>query len=246
MKDSVIETIRLTNITAIDAEDALKALGGAKPDYQVVSIPGSNSIILEGPSATVAKLRPIIQSMDIGGASPRGAVSVIPLRFADGESIIELLNTLLPAFQREGQPAPTVAYESGSNTLVISASGETQVALEQIIRRLDVRRPQVLVEAIIVEISDTTAKELGVEFAIAGLNGNNVPLLSSNFSRAAPNILGIAAIAAGGQDGFSTEEQANLVSSLVGLDGGIAGIAGVDNNTLIFHCRQCARNRSRL
>ncbi|MDA8708634.1 type II secretion system secretin GspD [Hellea sp.] len=232
VKDSVIETIRLTNITAIDAEDALKALGGAKPDYQVVSIPGSNSIILEGPSATVAKLRPIIQSMDIGGASPRGAVSVIPLRFADGESIIELLNTLLPAFQREGQPAPTVAYETGSNTLVISASGETQVALEQIIRRLDVRRPQVLVEAIIVEISDTTAKELGVEFAIAGLNGNNVPLLSSNFSRAAPNILGIAAIAAGGQDGFSTEEQANLVSSLVGLDGGIAGIAGVDNNTL--------------
>jgi len=230
--DSVMETIRLTNITAIDAEDALKALGGAKPNYNVVSIPGSNSIILEGPYAVVAKLKPIIQSMDIGGASPRGAVSVMPLRFADGESIIELLNTLLPAYQREGQPLPTVAYEPGSNTLVISASGETQVALEQIIRRLDVRRPQVLVEAIIVEISNTTAKELGVEFAIAGLNGNNVPLLSSNFSRAAPNILGVAAIAAGAQDGFTVEEQANLVNSLVGLDGGIAGLAGVDNNTL--------------
>jgi len=230
--DSVMETIRLTNITAIDAEDALKALGGAKPNYNVVSIPGSNSIILEGPYAVVAKLKPIIQSMDIGGASPRGAVSVMPLRFADGESIIELLNTLLPAYQREGQPLPTVAYEPGSNTLVISASGETQVALEQIIRRLDVRRPQVLVEAIIVEISNTTAKELGVEFAIAGLNGNNVPLLSSNFSRAAPNILGVAAIAAGAQDGFTVEEQANLVNSLVGLDGGIAGLAGVDNNML--------------
>jgi len=230
--DSVMETIRLTNITAIDAEDALKALGGAKPNYNVVSIPGTNSIILEGPYAVVAKLKPIIQSMDIGGASPRGAVSVMPLRFADGESIIELLNTLLPAYQREGQPLPTVAYEPGSNTLVISASGETQVALEQIIRRLDVRRPQVLVEAIIVEISNTTAKELGVEFAIAGLNGNNVPLLSSNFSRAAPNILGVAAIAAGAQDGFTVEEQANLVNSLVGLDGGIAGLAGVDNNTL--------------
>jgi len=170
--------------------------------------------------------------MDVGGASPRGAVSVVPLRFANGDSIIELLNTLLPAYQREGQPIPTVAYEPGSNTLVISASGETQAALEQIIRRLDVRRPQVLVEAIIVEISDTTAKELGVEFALAGLNGNNVPLLSSNFSRAAPNILGVAALAAGAQDGFTIEEQANLVSSLVGLDGGIAGLAGVSNDTL--------------
>jgi general secretion pathway protein D len=232
VRDSVIETIRLTNISAIDAEEALKILGGPKPSYRVVAIPGANSVIIEGPFAEVAKLKPIIQSMDVGGASPRGAVSVVPLRFANGDSIIELLNTLLPAYQPEGQPIPTVAYEPGSNTLVISASGETQAALEQIIRRLDVRRPQVLVEAIIVEISDTTAKELGVEFALAGLNGNNVPLLSSNFSRAAPNILGVAALAAGAQDGFTIEEQANLVSSLVGLDGGIAGLAGVSNDTL--------------
>ena len=232
VRDSVIETVRLNNLSAIDAEEALKSLAGAKPAYQVVAIPGANSVIIEGPYAELQKLKPIISSMDVGSAAPRGAVSVVPLRFADGESIIELLNTLLPAFQLEGQPAPTVAYEPGSNTLVISASGETQAALEQIIRRLDVRRPQVLVEAIIVEISDTTAKELGVEFAIAGLNGNSVPLLSSNFSRAAPNILGVAALAAGGQDGFTTEEQANLVSSLVGLDGGIAGIGGVSNDTL--------------
>jgi len=232
VNDSVIETIRLSNLSAVDAEEALKALGGTKPAYRVVAIPGANSIIVEGSSVEVAKLRPIISSMDVGGSAPRGAVSVIPLRFADGESIIELLNTLLPAFEREGQALPTVAYEPSSNMLVISATGETQAALEQIIRRLDVRRPQVLVEAIIVEISDTTAKELGVEFALAGLNGNNVPLLSSNFSRAAPNILGVAAFAAGGQDGFTTEEQANLVNSLVGLDGGIAGIAGVSNDTL--------------
>ena len=232
VKDSVIETIRLTNLSAIDAEEALISLGGPKPSYRVVAIPGTNSIIIEGSFADVSKLKPIISSMDAGGASPRGAVSVVPLRFADGASIIELLNTLLPAYVTEGQPVPTVAYEPGSNTLVISAAGDTQVALEQIIRRLDVRRPQVLVEAIIVEISDTTAKELGVEFALAGLNGRSVPLLSSNFSRAAPNILGIAALAAGGGDGFSAEEQANLVGSLIGLDGGIAGISGVDNDTL--------------
>ena len=232
VNDSVIETVRLNNLSAIDAEEALNSLAGAKPAFRVVAIPGANSVLIEGPYAEVQKLKPIISSMDVGSAAPRGAVSVVPLRFADGESIIELLNTLLPAYQVEGQPAPTVAYEPGSNTLVISATGETQTALEQIIRRLDVRRPQVLVEAIIVEISDTTAKELGVEFAIAGLNGNSVPLLSSNFSRAAPNILGVAALAAGGQDGFTTEEQANLVSSLVGLDGGIAGIGGVSNDTL--------------
>jgi len=233
VSDSVLETVRLTNISAIDAEEALKALGGPKADYRVVAIPGANSVIIEGPYAEVARLKPIISSMDVGGSSPRGAVSVVPLRFADGASIIELLNTLLPAYQREGQPVPTVAYEPGSNTLVISASGETQEALEQIIRRLDVRRPQVLVEAIIVEISDTTAKELGVEFALAGLNGNNVPLLSSNFSGTALNILSVAALAAGAQDGDTTDDQANLVTSLIGLEGGIAGISsGVGSDTL--------------
>ena len=230
--DTQLETFRLTSLSAIDAEEALKALGGPKPGYRVVAIPGTNSLIVEGKSAELAKLRPIISSMDVGSSSPRGAVSVVPLRFASGEDIIELLSTLLPAFEKEGQPPPTVAYEQGSNTLVISATGETQEALEQIIRRLDVRRPQVLVEAIIVEISDTAAKELGVEFAIAGLNGNAVPLLSSNFSRSAPNILGLAGVIAGGQDGFDATEQAAAVSSLVGLDGGIAGVGGIDGDTL--------------
>jgi len=230
--DSRIETFQLANLSAIDAQEALQSLGGDKAGFRVVSIPGTNSLIIEGKAAEIEKLRPIISSMDVGSTTPRGAVSVVPLRFADGESIVELLATLLPAYEIEGQPQPTVAYEQGSNTLVISASGETQAALETIIRRLDVRRPQVLVEAIIVEISDSAAKELGVEFAIAGLNGNSVPLLSTNFSRSAPNILGLAGVISGAADGFDAAEQAAAVNSLVGLDGGIAGIGGVDNDTL--------------
>ena len=230
--DSRIETFQLANLSAIDAQEALQSLGGDKAGFRVVSIPGTNSLIIEGKVAEIEKLRPIISSMDVGSTTPRGAVSVVPLRFADGESIVELLATLLPAYEIEGQPQPTVAYEQGSNTLVISASGETQAALETIIRRLDVRRPQVLVEAIIDEISDSAAKELGVEFAIAGLNGNSVPLLSTNFSRSAPNILGLAGVISGAADGFDAAEQAAAVNSLVGLDGGIAGIGGVDNDTL--------------
>ena len=230
--DSRIETFQLANLSAIDAQEALQSLGGDKAGFRVVSIPGTNSLIIEGKAAEIEKLRPIISSMDVGSTTPRGAVSVVPLRFADGESIVELLATLLPAYEIEGQPQPTVAYEQGSNTLVISAPGETQAALETIIRRLDVRRPQVLVEAIIVEISDSAAKELGVEFAIAGLNGNSVPLLSTNFSRSAPNILGLAGVISGAADGFDAAEQAAAVNSLVGLDGGIAGIGGVDNDTL--------------
>ncbi len=232
VKDLEIETIRLNNLLASDAEEVLKSLGGAKPTYKAVAVPGSNSLVIEGTKADLIKLKSIINALEDGSVNSRGAVSIVPLRYADGASIIDLLVNLLPNYKIEGQPLPTVAYDAESNTLVISASGETQVALEQIIRRLDVRRPQVLVEAIIVEISDTTAQELGVQFALAGLNGSSVPLLSSNFSRSSPNILGVAALAAGAQDGFDTVEQANLLNSLAGSDGGLAGLSGVDNDML--------------
>jgi len=232
----VIETLQLTNLTSIDAEEAIKALGGPNPDYRAIAVPGSNSIILEGEPKDLARIKPLLYQMDSSGASPRGAVSVVPLRYADGASLIELLNTLLPAYARDGQPAPTVAYEAGSNTIVISATGETQQALEQIIRRLDLRRPQVLVEAIIVEISDVAARDLGVQFALSGVNGNDIPFIGTNFSRQAPNILALTGALAGNQlgldEGTTSEFETAAVNSLLGLDGGIAGGTTIGNDTL--------------
>jgi len=113
--------VQLRNLTALDAEDALKALAGARPSFKVVAMPGSNNLLLEGEAAELERLKAVLSQMDAGGAAPRGAVSVLPLRFADGGELIEMLNGLLPAYEREGQPLPTVAYDSGSNSLIISA-----------------------------------------------------------------------------------------------------------------------------
>jgi len=230
------ETFQLTALSAADAADALKQLGGAKPNYQVVALPMTNSLIVEASPAQLAKLRPLIASMDVGSAAPRGAVSVIPLRFADGADMIVLLESLLPAFDIEGQTTPTVAHDIGSNSIVISATGQVQSDLESIIRRLDQRRPQVLVEAIIVEISDVAAKELGVQFAVGGLNGSTVPLLSSNFSRQAPNMLALAGALAGEDLGLNestvSELETAAINSITGLQGGSFGVGGVNNGTL--------------
>ncbi|MGJ8564426.1 MAG: type II secretion system secretin GspD [Alphaproteobacteria bacterium] len=232
----VIETVRLTNITALDAEDAMKALGGTRPSFKAIAVPGSNSLILEGKSAELARLKQVLRQMDEGGATPRGAVSVVPLRFADGEPVIDLLQKLLPTYAREGQPIPAVAYESGSNTIVISAGGETQQALEQIIRRLDVRRPQVLVEAIIVEVSDKAVKELGVQFALGGADGSSVPFIGTNFSRQASNALALTGALAGGSLGLDSATQTSLetaaINSVLGLEGGTFGVGGQSGSTL--------------
>ena len=233
---NVRETVQLTQLSVTDAKEALKELGGSKASFKVVALEATNSLILEGSPTEVAELRQLLASMDVGSAAPRGAISIVPLRYADGEGLNALIQNLLPTYTIEGKPAPTVAYEEGSNTLVISAAAEVQADLEQIIRRLDQRRPQVLVEAIIVEISDSAAKELGVQFALGGINGSTVPLLSSNFSRQAPNLLAIAGAIGGDEVGLSDTERSTLqtaaINSVTGLDGGSFGIGGVDNNTL--------------
>jgi general secretion pathway protein D len=96
-----------------------------------------------------------------------------------------------------GNKAAVVTRFEGANAIVIAAPAEVQRQLGEVIRQLDVRRPQVLVEAIIVEISDTAARQLGVQLLLAGTKGSNIPFAVTNYSNAAPNILTIAgAIAA--------------------------------------------------
>ena len=233
---NVTEIVQLNNVTALDAESMLKTLSGARPSYRAVAVPGTNQLVLEGPMEEVSRLLPILKKLDSVASMPRGAVSVVPLRFADGESLIQLLNALLPAYRREGKQEPAVAYESFSNTIVISADAESQQALESIIRRLDVRRPQVLVEAIIVEISDTMAKELGVQFALGGVNGNAVPLIGTNFSSQAASALSLTGALAGSDIGLSDTIQSTLetaaINSIVGVEGGLIGFGGNSNDTL--------------
>ena len=91
-----------------------------------------------------------------------------------------------------GRAAPVIARYEGTNAIIISASGDVQRLLGEVIRQLDTRREQVLVEAIIVEISDAAAKKLGVQFLLGGLPGSGVPFAATNYSNTAPNLLAIA------------------------------------------------------
>lgn len=227
---TVRETVQLRQLSVVDAQEALSALGGQNAPYKVVALPATNSLIIETSPEEMSRLRQLLSTMDVGSATPRGAVSVVPLRFANGADLIELMNGLLPSYVRDGLPAPTVAYDAGSNALIISADGETQAELSGLIRRLDVRRPQVLVEALIVEISEVAAKELGVQFALGDTSGSTVPLISTNYTRSAPNLLALAGALTGTTTDAAT--QAAAINSLTGLGGGTIGIGGQSGDLL--------------
>ena len=94
-----------------------------------------------------------------------------------------------------------VARYTGTNAIIIAANSEAQRQLGEVIRQLDTRREQVLVEAIIVEIGDDAAKRLGVQFLLAG---KNAPFLATNYSNAQPNIFPIAGAIANYRLGRST------------------------------------------
>jgi general secretion pathway protein D len=94
-----------------------------------------------------------------------------------------------------------VARYPGTNAVVVAASPDVQRQLGEVIRQLDTRREQVLVEAIIVEIGDNAAKRLGVQFLLAG---RNAPFLASSYSNAVPNILTVGGAVANYELGRQT------------------------------------------
>jgi general secretion pathway protein D len=142
-----------------------------------------------------------------------------------------------------GRNRAIVTRFEGANAIIIAANAETQRTLGEVIRQLDVRREQVLVEAIIVEISDNLAKRLGVQFLLGGRPGSDIPFAVTNYSNAQPNILTIAgAIGARELDRETTTTNEGVttttrgspasdqlaqaaVNSILAASGGIGGFA---------------------
>ncbi|HTU13344.1 MAG TPA: type II secretion system secretin GspD [Allosphingosinicella sp.] len=108
------------------------------------------------------------------------------------------------AMQTVGQRNAVVTRFEGANAIVISAAPDVQRTLGEVVRQLDVRRQQVLVEAIIVEIGDTAAQQLGVQLFLSGLRGSNIPFAITNYSNAVPNIGTIAGAIAARELGGTT------------------------------------------
>jgi len=108
-------------------------------------------------------------------------------------------------------PAVVTRY-SGTNAIIIAANADAQRQLGEVIRQLDTRREQVLVEAIIVEIGDEAARRLGVQFLLAG---KNAPFLATNYSNAAPNIFTVAGAVANYRLGrqTSTSDDGNITTT---------------------------------
>ncbi len=149
-----------------------------------------------------------------------------------------------------GKTAAVVTRFAGANAIVIAAPAEIQRQLNEVVRQLDTRREQVLVEAIVAEVSDTTAKTLGAQFIVGDPSGGAFG--ASTFSNSAPNILQIAGAIGATQlntssttttntDGSTTTTnttspaadtlQQSAIASILAAAGGFGGFGGKIGST---------------
>jgi general secretion pathway protein D len=186
--DSDVEVVAMQNASAAEMVRTMTALnpaqasaeGGMSP-LRVVADERSNSILLAGDKTQRLRARTLIAYLDTPLASG-GDTRVRYLRYADAEKIAGKLKEQLTGTSAAGAAGAaggtattvgggtTIWAEPETNALVITAPAKTMNSLMTVIDKLDIRRAQVIVEAIIVEVSADKSAELGVNWLIDGSN----------------------------------------------------------------------------
>ena len=184
--------------------------GGQPPDpnerITVVADPVTNSLIVRSKSAgQIRMVRSLVESLDKAGQAGAG-IYVVPLKNAAAGALAEVLSKIRVdtrdrgSAAQAGQAGPagtatdagvTIVADEASNSLVISASESVYRKLRGVIDRLDVRRAQVYIEALLVEVQTDQAAEFGIQW-ISGLenvsDGGTSVLGGTNFGDETQNI----------------------------------------------------------
>ncbi|WP_110666918.1 type II secretion system secretin GspD [Salinicola halophilus] len=182
--------------------------------------------------AVVNVLRSLRDGGDFDTGVSRAALGAYEARPAlVGDDPVEQARLRSPSGTASGGGGGEVSFAvyPETNALVLTGPSSRLDAVEAIVKRLDVRRAQVAVEAIIAEISESRARELGLQWLFADTSGSgSVPIGSVNFPVSGnPGINDIAAAAI-------NDDTSALGSLLSGLDGITAGVGRLSDSGISF------------
>ena len=219
VSDSEIEVIPLEHASAVEVVRVLTSLNRAAPGPQagagsdgpiLVADERTNSVLLGGDHADRLHMRAIISHLDTP-LDTGGNTDVVYLRYAEASEIVDTLMGVGKIEERETQQGKATTTRGGvfdiqadesTNALVITAPPDIMRTLKRVISQLDIRRAQVLVEAVIAEVSADTSRELGVQWIFSGIKDGQGPVGVVNFTNSgspvADVINGAAAVADGG------------------------------------------------
>ncbi len=236
--DEDIEVVRLEHASAAEIVRIMTALTqGPRSDGVVVSTSlvadaRTNSVLIGGDKSERLRLRALIAHLDTP-LEDGGDTQVRYLRYADAEDLASKLQqhftTQIQATAGQAGAGPStnsvsVWADPQTNAIVINAPPKMMRSLMLIVDKLDIRRAQVLVEAIIVEVIADRTAELGITWALAGI-GANTPLGVTNFPDFGPGVVQLGAAAGSGGAVDPT--------GLIG-DGGTIGLGRVSDTGVSF------------
>ncbi|HET9484259.1 MAG TPA: type II secretion system secretin GspD [Xanthomonadales bacterium] len=173
--DAAIEMIPLKHANAVELARTLTLLGDDKTAQvngtaaaKVFADARTNAILLSGDPGGRLRMRTLIANLDTPLESGEGT-QVYYLRYAKAEDLVPVLEqtaaSLTGMTGKEGEAkAATIQAHGETNSLVISAAPAIYDALVGVVRQLDVRRAQVLIEGVIAEVSDEYASQIGVQW----------------------------------------------------------------------------------
>ena len=164
-----------------------KQSGGAEPEVLLVADSRTNSVLVSGDEMERARMSQLIKHLDTP-LEQSGNVRVVYLEYAQAKEIAEVLTKVMQNIssldssdgkpQRSSNKSSTIEADEGTNSLIITADTDEMAAIESVIHRLDIRRAQVLVEAIIVEMTFSEGQDLGLQWLFAntdsGFYGSNI------------------------------------------------------------------------
>ena len=179
--DKEIEVVELKNASAAEMVrivDALSKTTDAKntPAFlqpKLVADERTNAILISGDPKVRSRLRRLIEQLDVEMAT-KGNNQVIYLKYAKAEDLVDVLKGVSDNLQSEKQTSTKgsssqrnqvmISAHSDTNSLVITAQPDIMNALQDVIAQLDIRRAQVLIEALIVEMAEGDGINLGVQW----------------------------------------------------------------------------------
>ncbi|MBD1558632.1 type II secretion system secretin GspD [Vibrio sp. S9_S30] len=181
--DKEIEVVELRNASAAEMVRIVEALNKTTAQQntpaflepKLVADERTNSILISGDPQVRKRLRKLIMQLDVEMAT-KGNNRVVYLKYAKAEDLVEVLKGVSDNLQAEKQSgAPggggakarnevMISAHVGTNALVVTAPPDIMRAIEDVISQLDIRRAQVLIEAMIVELAEGDGTNLGVQW----------------------------------------------------------------------------------
>ncbi|WP_279245057.1 type II secretion system secretin GspD [Candidatus Litorirhabdus singularis] len=156
-----------------------KKSGAPEDEVLLVADKRTNSVLISGDELERARMRKLIKHLDTP-LEQSGNVKVVYLEYAMAEDIAMVLTKVMQnigkleasdkAKRTSGNNA-TIEADAGTNALIITANTDQMQSIEAVIRRLDIRRAQVLVEAIIAEMELIDGQDLGIQWLFRSDNG---------------------------------------------------------------------------